>query len=235
MHSKNLNQKQVASPASYRHSAATELIEFFYSVHYEIGTAFEDVVRADVLSRQQAAVLWLIRSQGGDGIRMRRKHIESNVRRWFEVTSAALSRSLRAMMHPPLELIEITEDPRSGREKLVALTPKGIAFLDAATTQAATMLAELLEDVPPDVLGHALTYFRYLTGAFENSQARSRIRLVPFEYRANGEPQNIAAGKTKSKNQKNHYQGQSNGISSDSGWRSRTAERTRARNGRSAR
>src|SRR5277367_7117107 len=117
-----------------RMSAAAALMEFFYPVHYEIGTALEDVVRADLLSRQQAAILWLIRSQGEDGLRMRRKHIESHVRRWFEVTSAALSRSLRAMMHPPLELIEIIEDPISGREKLVALTPKGKAFLDAAAT-----------------------------------------------------------------------------------------------------
>jgi hypothetical protein len=113
---KNLTRKRSVSAKPYRRSAATELMEFFYSVRYEIGTALEDVVRADVLSCQQAAVLWLIRSQGDDGVRMRRKHIESHVRRWFEVTSAALSRSLRSMMHPPLELIRITEDPRSGRE-----------------------------------------------------------------------------------------------------------------------
>jgi len=109
---------------------------------------------------------------------MRRKHIESHVRRWFEVTSAALSRSLRAMMHPPLELIEIIEDPISGREKLVALTPKGKAFLDAAATQASAVLAELVEDVPLEVLDHAITYFRYLTGAYQNAHARSRIRLI---------------------------------------------------------
>ena len=124
------------------------------------------MVRADVLSRQQAAILWLIRSQGDDGSRMRRKDIESNVQRWFEVTSAALSKSLRAMMRPPLEVIEITEDPRSGREKLVALTPKGKAFLDTAATKAGMVLAELIEDVPLEVVDHAITYFRYLTGAF---------------------------------------------------------------------
>jgi len=175
---KNLIHKRGTTAKPYRRSAATELMEFFYSVHYEIGTALEDVVRADLLSRQQAAILWLIRSQGEDGLRMRRKHIESHVRRWFEVTSAALSRSLRAMMHPPLELIEIIEDPISGREKLVALTPKGKAFLDAAATQASAVLAELVEDVPLEVLDHAITYFRYLTGAYQNAHARSRIRLI---------------------------------------------------------
>jgi DNA-binding MarR family transcriptional regulator len=184
MPAKNLSPKKVASAGSYRRSAATELMEFFYSVHYEIGTALEDVVRADVLSRQQAAILWLIRSQGDGGVRMRRKDIESNVRRWFEVTSAALSKSLRAMMHAPLELIEITEDPRSGREKLVALTLRGKAFLEVAATKAGTVLAELIEDAPLDVIDNAITYFRYLTGAFQSSQGRSRVRLIQLEDRA---------------------------------------------------
>jgi DNA-binding MarR family transcriptional regulator len=192
MQQKVANRQKAARTRAYRRSAATELMEFFYSVHYEIGTALEDVVRADVLSRQQAAILWLIRSQGDDGSRMRRKDIESNVQRWFEVTSAALSKSLRAMMRPPLELIEITEDPRSGREKLVALTPKGKAFLDTAATKAGMVLAELIEDVPLKVVDHAITYFRYLTGAFQSSHARSRVRLIQFGHRANRESKNTA-------------------------------------------
>jgi hypothetical protein len=207
MRAKNLSPKRVASSGSYRRSAATELMEFFYSVHYEIGTALEDVVRADALSRQQAAILWLIRSQGDGGAQMRRKDIEANVRRWFEVTSAALSKSLRAMMHPPLELIEITEDPRSGREKLVALTPRGKAFLEVAATKAGMVLAELIEDAPLDVIDHAITYFRYLTGAFQSSRARGRVRLIQLDdrpgrrikgTRVNGESKSVRGnGETK--------------------------------------
>jgi DNA-binding MarR family transcriptional regulator len=199
MQQKIVNRQKAASTKAYRRSAATELMEFFYSVHYEIGTALEDVVRADVLSRQQAAILWLVRSQGDEGSRMRRKDIESNVQRWFEVTSAALSKSLRAMMRPPLELIEITEDPRSGREKLVALTPKGKAFLDTAATKAGMVLAELIEDVPLEVVDHAITYFRYLTGAFQSSQARSRVRLIQFGRGANGESKEITETKSGSR------------------------------------
>lgn len=199
MRQKIANRRKAASTKAYRRSAATELMEFFYSVHYEVGTALEDVVRADVLSRQQAAILWLIRSQGASGAQMRRKDIESNVRRWFEVTSAAVSRSLRAMMHAPLELIEITEDPRSGREKLVALTPKGKAFLDAAATKAAMVLGELIEDVPLDVVDHAIAYFRHLTGAFQSAQARHRVRLIQFDRRTGSEPENIAEFKSGSK------------------------------------
>jgi DNA-binding MarR family transcriptional regulator len=181
---KSVSHEKAAAAKAYRARAAVELIEFFYSVHYEIGTALEDVVRADVLSRQQAAILWLIRAQGGPTTHMRRKDIETNLRRWFEVTSAAVSKSLRTLMRPPLALIEITESPRSGREKMVTLTPKGRAFLDTAAAQATALLAELIEDVPPDVIDHAITYFGHLTGAFENFRRRGRIRLVSSVHEA---------------------------------------------------
>lgn len=161
-----------------RMSAAAALMEFFYPVHYEIGTALEDVVRADLLSRQQAASLWLIRSQGEDGYWMRRKDIEANVRRWFEVTSAAVSRSLRGMMRPPLELIEIIESPQSGREKVVRLTPKGTAFLDAVAARATAVLAELIEEVSPELADSAIDYFSHLVRGFQRTQTRSRIRMI---------------------------------------------------------
>lgn len=173
-----------------RRATAAALMEFFFPVHYEIGTALEDVVRADVLSRQQAASLWLIRSQGENGYRMRRKDVETNMRRWFEVTSAAVSKALRAMMRPPLELIEIIEDPRSGREKLVTLTPKGKAFLDSAAARATTVLAELIEDVSPELAASAIDYFGHLTRGFQRARTRSRIRLISPDPRAwkNNEP-----------------------------------------------
>jgi DNA-binding MarR family transcriptional regulator len=176
------HRQKAESIKAQRKAAAAELLEFFYSVHYEVGTALEDVVRANALSRQQAAILWLIRSQGGAAARMRRKDIEANVRRWFEVTSAAVSKSLRAMMHPPFELIEITEDPRSGREKLVALTPKGKTFLDAVAARAGAMLAELIEDVPLNIVHHAITYFQHLTDAFQRSRTGTPIRLIRGDY-----------------------------------------------------
>jgi DNA-binding MarR family transcriptional regulator len=171
-----INRKKGGKPKARERVA--ELMEFFYPVHYEIGTALEDVVRGDVLSRQQAASLWLIRSQGDGGYRMRRKDIEANVRRWFEVTSAAVSRSLRGIMRPPLELIEITEDPRSGREKLVTLTPKGKAFLDSVAARATMVLAELIEEVPPELVDAAIVYFSHLIRAFQRSKIRSRIRII---------------------------------------------------------
>ena len=156
-------------------------MKFFYPVHYEIGTALEDVVRGGVLSRQQAASLWLIRSQGERGCRLARKNIEVNVRRWFEVTSAAVTRSLRAMMRPPLELIEIIEDPSSGRQKLVVLTPKGRAFLDSVAERAIQVLADTIAEVPDELLYSAILYFEYLARGFERVRNRNRSRLTRLD------------------------------------------------------
>src|SRR5579885_1731043 len=44
----------------------TRLVELFYPVHYTVGLAIEDIIRAGVLTRKQAAILWLIRSEGGE-------------------------------------------------------------------------------------------------------------------------------------------------------------------------
>jgi DNA-binding MarR family transcriptional regulator len=171
-------RKKTSAPKSGRQIEAAKMLEFFYPAHYEIGTALEDVLRSDLLSRQQAASLWLIRSQGIGGCQMRRKDIEANIRRWFEVTSAAVSRALREMMRPPIEFIEITEDPNSGREKLVSLTPKGKAYLDSVAERATTVLADLIEDISPQLVASAISYLGQLTSAFRRSKTRSRIRLV---------------------------------------------------------
>jgi DNA-binding MarR family transcriptional regulator len=174
------NRRKAWDPKTL-HAAAAELMEFFYPAHYEMGTALEDVLRSRTLSRQQAATLWLIRSQGRNGTRMRRKEIEVNIRRWFEVTNAALSRSLRAMMRPPLKLIEITEDPESGREKVVSLTAKGKAFLDSAAARATHGFAGLIQEISPQVVDAAIVYFRGLTAAFRHSEARRRLRVIRRE------------------------------------------------------
>ena len=173
-----IDRQKLENAPQARRAAVAELMEFFYPVHYEIGTALEDVVRADALSRQQAASLWLIRSQGKNGTVISRKEIEINLRRWFEVTSAAVTRSLRAMMRPPLELIEMIEDPTSGRQKLVVLTPKGRAFLDSVADQATQVLAEAIKDVPSELIESVIFYFGLLTRGFQRFNLRSRIRVV---------------------------------------------------------
>jgi DNA-binding MarR family transcriptional regulator len=105
--------------------AARSFLELFYPVHYKIGIEIEDALRDGELSRHQAAILWLIRSEGEDGKRLSRKRIERSLTRFFELQSSALSKALRSLAKPPLGLIALVENAASGREKEVVLTRRG--------------------------------------------------------------------------------------------------------------
>jgi hypothetical protein len=85
--------------------------------------------------RQQAASVRLIRSQGKDSCRISRKEIKVNVGCWFELTSAAVTRSLRALMRPPLELIEMIKAPQIGTAEAAAIHSKGQAFSTPSTSK----------------------------------------------------------------------------------------------------
>ena len=113
--------------------AARQFLELYYPIHYKAGIGVEDALRGNELSRHQTAVLWLIHSQGTDGVQMRRKAIVAALSNWFEISNAAITKALRGMSEEPLELVRQDEDPNSGREKLVSLTPKGENHLGLCT------------------------------------------------------------------------------------------------------
>ena len=117
-------------PHIQREDAAKKLLDLFYPVHYVVGMKVEDTLRTnDLLNRHQVAVLWIIRSEGTNGISMRRKNIENALTGWYETSSSAISKAVRALAKPPLSLVTIQEHPQSAREKLVTLTPAGEKFL----------------------------------------------------------------------------------------------------------
>jgi DNA-binding MarR family transcriptional regulator len=60
----NLASGGKGSTRAERH--AEDMLELFYPVHYRGNRAVEEAMRGE-LSRQQAAILWLIRSAGNDG------------------------------------------------------------------------------------------------------------------------------------------------------------------------
>src|SRR5262249_4809744 len=130
--------KAVARTAQSEDTMAAELQEFFYPIHYQIGMALEDALRGGVLTRKQSAILWMIRSAGEGGRRMRRKDIVRSMQSWFEVTNSAISKSIRGMARAPLTLVQISEDPRSAREKLITLTPEGEKFVAAMASRGET-------------------------------------------------------------------------------------------------
>jgi len=156
--------------------SAAELLELFYPVHYKGGMALEDAMRGGHLTRKQVAILWLIRSEGEQGRRMRRKEIERLIQTWFEVSSSAITKALRGMARPPLGLVQVIEDPQSGREKQILLTPKGERFLHSMVTEGQRFLRQIVEQLPEEVVGSGIEFLRRSTAAFEHARARSVAR-----------------------------------------------------------
>lgn len=132
------------SPGERREFAA-QFLELFYPVHYKIGIRIEDGMRGGRLSRHQVAVLWLIRTEGEGGAEIRRKDIERAMQSWFEIQSSAISKLLRSLTRAPLDLVEIFEDPQSGREKRVRLTAKGHTEIDRIVAAGRAFIASMVE------------------------------------------------------------------------------------------
>jgi len=77
-----------------------------------------------------------------------------------------------------LALVEITEDPRSAREKLISLTPKGKQFLAAMAGRGEVFLQDIIVHLPAGVIRGGIEYFRQLTEAFNRSRALRPLRAV---------------------------------------------------------
>jgi DNA-binding MarR family transcriptional regulator len=152
--------------AQAREAAVASLLECFYPVHYQIGTSLEDVFREGALTRKQFAILWLIHSEGEDGQRIQRKKVEAHLRRWFEVSSPAISQALGDLARPPLNMVELSIDPASGRERVVTLTPKGQRYLDTTSARAQRFLSEIVAEAPIELLNQAAKYFEIMYRGF---------------------------------------------------------------------
>src|SRR6266581_8445807 len=158
-----------ARQASGTADPAAELLELFYPVHYKGGMALEDAMRGGRLSRKQVAILWLIRSEGGQGRRMRRKEIERLIQTWFEVSSSAITKALRSMARPPLSLVQVTEDPQSAREKQVRLTPKGERFLATMVAAGQKFEQQIVDQLTPEEVSFGIHFLQRAMAALEHA------------------------------------------------------------------
>jgi DNA-binding MarR family transcriptional regulator len=166
----------VASKLNAEDNPAAVLLEFFYPFHYKGGMALEDALRCGQLSRKQVAILWLIRAEGEQGKRMRRKEIERSIQTWFEVSSSAITKALRSMARPPLSLVQIVEDPQSAREKQVWLTPKGERFLGTMVTEGQEFLQKILDQLTPEEVSSGIHFLGRSIAAQENILSQSTGR-----------------------------------------------------------
>lgn len=150
---------------------AQDFLELFFPIHYTLGMALEDELRIDVLSRKQVAILWLIRCESEDtrSRSMRRKDILRLLTGWFEISSPSVSKALRSMSRPPLDLVRILKDPRSGREKRVALTAKGEQFLSAMTERGRAFFAPIVTELSTREANQGLRFLQNVTATLERS------------------------------------------------------------------
>jgi len=131
-----------------RDEAAEKLLDLFFRIHYVVGMKVEDTLRTnDILNRHQVAVLWTIRSEGIEGLSMRRKYIENTMTGWYDISSSAISKAIRALAKSPLELITIEEHPKSAREKLITLTPRGQKFVHGMVKNGTSMCRWFLDNM----------------------------------------------------------------------------------------
>jgi len=158
-----MNTKEIlplGAPQSPR-ALVEQLLGFFYPIHYRLGMDLETVMCRGRIVRKQAAILWLIHSSETAGSWVRRKEIETNLAIWFEMSNSNVSKLLRELAGPTLQLIRQEESPESGREKVVCLTPAGQAFVDEMVDAAIDHLSAQLTNISVDELRAGI---RFLSG-----------------------------------------------------------------------
>ena len=127
----------------------------------------EDVLADGRLTRQQTCILWMIHTRGENGRSLKRKDIEQALLSWFEVSSSAVSKALRNLAKPPLEMIDIVEDPSSGREKLVHLTDAGQAFIADAVENGSQLMAWMTSQLTDKEIAQGIHFLTRVSQIFD--------------------------------------------------------------------
>lgn len=148
---------------------AERILRYFYPVHYRFGMEMEQAIGQGRLGRKQAALLWLIHSEAGDDGWMPRKDIEAKLSGWFEMSPPNVTKIIRDTANAPHFLIEIIENPGSGREKVLRLTPVGRAFVSTMIESATDFLKSRVSHMPQAKLAAGLTFLEEAFGPETNS------------------------------------------------------------------
>ena len=160
-------------------SADRDLLGFFYPIHYRIGMELENRMCQGRLTRQQAAIIWLIESEVGADGWMRRRVIEQQLGNWFDTSNSQVSQLLRELARPPLSLVVQMENPASGREKVVTLTPEGKAFFESMIEAGLEYFSTTLSHVSGDEMRWGIKFLGLAFGppAVDDSGERSSPAL----------------------------------------------------------
>ena len=132
------------------------MLEILYFVHDKGISAIGAMMRGR-LSRTQASILWLIRSEGDDGRSMLRKDVARRLHNWFDLGSPAITTALQALAQPPLGLVRLIGNADSGREKKVVLTAKGERFVVSMAERGRRVVGELISDLEKSLSADEIT------------------------------------------------------------------------------
>lgn len=156
-----------------------ELVDFFYPVHYKLGMTLEAVMCDGIVSRTQAAALWLVASEIGGGGQILRKDVERRLREWYETSNSNVSKVVRDLARPPRQFLVQQESPHSGREKIISLTPKGVAFVHDMKLRGVRYLARALAHVSFESTSGGTEFFGVLFSTplpVSSSEDRTPVR-----------------------------------------------------------
>ena len=157
-------------PKSQLEANAAELLEILYFVHDKGISAIGAAMRGQ-LSRTQASILWLIRSEGGTSRSMLRKDVAKRLHNWFDLGSPAITIALQTLAEPPLRFVRIVGSADSGREKKVILTPKGERYILSMAERGQHLVRELISDLEkslsPDEIEAGFEFLRASVSFFQ--------------------------------------------------------------------
>ncbi|WP_295877970.1 winged helix DNA-binding protein [uncultured Zhongshania sp.] len=134
-------------------TAPNMFLDYFYPIHFSIGMKIEaGLMECGRLDRHQTVIMWILRSEtmrSGERA-ISRKDIVRLMTNWYDITSSSVSKALRALAKSPLNYIEIEEDPNSGREKLITLTPNGEQHCKEMIASACNVIKRITENFSDD-------------------------------------------------------------------------------------
>lgn len=143
------------------------LFEFFYPVHYKAGAVLEATLSRGLLTRKQFAVLWIIHSFGDGQGALPRKRLEIELAHSLELESPAVSKVLRELSEPPLELVSVRASENSAREKVVRLTAKGARFLEESNQTGIQHLTQMLTGMSLTTMRNGIPYLAEIARRFD--------------------------------------------------------------------
>ena len=110
-----------------------------------------------------------------------RKEIAQWVKRWFGITSAAISHAIHGMANPPLVVVRLRKDPSSGREKLVCLTGKGSQCLMGMERRGQLYLEQVGRELSNKQLRDGVDFVGAVSMAVEKMNERGEAALTQFQ------------------------------------------------------